>query len=55
MKSFHPVHVGVTAYVLSLIEDYAWKVDECNIVDILKKTNPNPIDSYLKRFGDILE
>ena len=39
IKAYHPINVAVTAYSLSLFEDYVWKVEDgVSIVKVLKET-----------------
>ena len=37
IQAYHPINVGVTAYVLSLLEDYMWRTEDTkSIFDVLK-------------------
>ena len=55
------MNAAVTAYVLSLLEEYVWKVDDGeSIIEVLKKTTEQPKKShdkisYLQRFVDIID
>ena len=55
IKAYHPINVAVTAYSLSLFEDYLWKVeDEASVIKALKETRDTKEDSFLQRFADTL-
>jgi hypothetical protein len=37
LRAYHPVNIAVSAYVLAMLKDYSWKVEDgISIVDSLK-------------------
>lgn len=39
IKAYHSINVAVTAYALSLFEDYVWRAEGGqNVIEVLKRT-----------------
>lgn len=50
MRAYHPVNVAVTAYVLLMLQDYNWKVE--NGVSMLETLRAYQAENQLKSFLD---
>lgn len=50
LRAYHPVNVAVTAYVLMMLQDYSWKVE--NGVSIIETLREFQKESGLKSFLD---
>jgi hypothetical protein len=56
IKAYHPINVAVSAYALSLFEDYVWKAEDGqNIIQVLKRTTPTKDQSFLQRFANTID
>jgi hypothetical protein len=56
IQAYHPINVGVTAYVLSLLEDYMWRTEDTkSIFDVLKDyAKQENYENYLQPFSETL-
>ena len=57
LSAYHPIHVGVTSYVLSLLEDYIWRCEENkNLFYFLKSyAKQEKYTYYLQPFAETLD